>query len=137
MTEKNILMRMRDVKAELAETEMRQKALKAEFDYYKNLVARMLIDQEAKTTTKFDDIGSVSLLAPLVRASIDKAQEEEAFEFVRECGEPEIIKLSIHPQTLYGFVGRVIEQGIAIPKYIDYWFEQSVRCNFKPMSGSR
>lgn len=137
MTEKEILTRMRDLKFELAETEARQKQLKAEFDYYKFLVARMLVDQEAKTTTKFDDIGSVSLLAPLVRADIDKVQQEEAFDFVRKCGEPEIIKLSIHPQSLYGFVGRIIEQGIPIPKCISYWFEPSVRCNFKPMSGSR
>lgn len=134
MTEKDILARMREVKAELAEVEARQKELKSEFDYYKFLVARMLVDQEAKTTTKFDDIGSVSLLAPLVRATIDKEREEDAFGFVRQCGEPEIIKLSIHPQTLYGFVGRVIEQGIAIPKCIDYWFEPSVRCNFKPVT---
>jgi len=129
-TERELIEHLAKVKFELEIITAQKTKLEEEFKNLKYIVANMLMDMDAKTTTKFE-IGSVSLLKPLVRAEIDKNREEEVFDFVRKVGEPEIIKLSIHPQSLYGFVGRCIDSGLALPDSITSWFEPSIRCNFK------
>lgn len=129
-SEKELLIYTRKIKLELDAVTARKAQLENEYKALKYIVSTYLVDIDAKRTAMYEDIGSVSLLAPLVRAEYEKNQEEAVFDFVREAGEPEIIKLSIHPQSFYGFVGRCIDKGLEIPKAIEYHFEPVIRCNF-------
>jgi hypothetical protein len=130
MTEKDLLIKLREAKFKKEFLESELKAATAEFDKQEAILVEMLTEKDAKTTAKYDGIGSVTLLAPLVRAQTNKEYEGELFEFVKTKGEEAIIKLAIHPQSLNGFVGRCLDRGDQLPEFLTYYLQPSIRCNF-------
>jgi hypothetical protein len=130
MTEKDLLIKLREAKFNKEYLEVQLKAATMEYDKQEAILVEMLTEKDAKTTAKYDGIGSVTLLAPLVRAQSNKEYEGELFEFVKDKGEGAIIKLSIHPQSLNGFVGRCLDRGDLLPEFLKYYLQPSVRCNF-------
>ena len=97
------------------------------FDEKKFQLIEYLQDKNAKSTAKYDGIGSASWIAPRVYAEFDKNCEEELFEFIRQSGEGEIIKLQVHPSSLSGFISRVLEEGKSIPDYVGVRFEYGLQ----------
>ncbi len=129
--EKDLLIQLRVAKFRLEDAIKEKTEAQREFDRLEAVLVEMLTEKDAKTTANYDGIGSVTLLKPLVRAEYDKNRESELFEFVKSKGEEAIIKLSIHPQSLYGFVGRCLDRGDLVPEFVKYWLQPSIRCNFK------
>lgn len=134
--EKELLEKFVNAKKRHEELELAEKQAKTELEQAETLLVQSLIDREAKATAKYEGLGFASLAKPRVYASFDKEREEEVFSFVKDQGEGELIKLSIHPQSLNGFVGRVLENGNAIPlirigeeetPLIKYFLKQGVR----------
>ncbi len=129
-SEKELLLKVREVKLELDAVTTRKVQLENEFKLLKYIVSNYLFDIDAKTTAKYDGIGFITLKAPLIRAEMNMEQEEAIFDFIRKMGEPEIIKLSVHHSALDGFVGRCIDKGVHIPEGLSYRFEPSILCKF-------
>jgi len=129
-SEKEMLTELRRVKFAFEIATAQKAQLENQFKALKYIVNNYLLDINAKRTTTYENIGSVTLKAPLIYAELDKEYEEAVFDFVRQAGEPEIIKLSIHPSTLSSFVDRCIEKGLALPGGLSYRFEPSIQCNF-------
>ena len=136
MNEKEILENYVHAKRRHSEIEEAEKSAKAVLEQAESLLVQSLIDREAKATAKYDGLGFASLAKPKVYANYAKENEDKVFKFVEDQGEKEIIKLSIHPQTLNGFVGRLIEVGASIPllpvgdqqlPLIAYYLKQGVR----------
>lgn len=130
MTEKDQLIKLREAKFRLEKSKLEQTEAQKEYDKQEAIIVEMLTEKDAQTTAKYDGIGSVTLLAPLVRAQTNKEHEEELFEFVKKKGEGAIIKLNIHPQSLNGFVGRCLDRGDKLPEFLSYYLQPSIRCNF-------
>jgi len=130
MTEKDLLIKLREAKFNKEYLESELKKATIEFDRFEAILVEMLTEKDAKTTAKYDGIGSVTLLAPLVRTQTNKEFEEELFEFVKQKGEEAIIKLAIHPQSLNGFVGRCLDRGDRLPDFLTYYLQPNTRCNF-------
>jgi hypothetical protein len=130
MTEKDLLIKLRETKFKLEDTTKAKTEAQKEFDRLEAILVETLTEKDAKTTAKYDGIGSVTLLAPLVRAQTNKEHEEELFEFVKQRGEEAIIKFAIHPQSLNGFVGRCLDRGDQLPEFLTYYLQPNTQCNF-------
>ena len=70
----------------------------------------------AKTTAKYDGIGSFSRLEPRVYASFRKENERAVFDYLTEQGRQDMIKPTVHPQSLSAFVKECLENGKQLPK---------------------
>lgn len=126
-TEREILESFVIAKKRLDELDEARKAAQLEYDRAESQLVQSLIDREAKSTAKYEGLGFATLSKPKVYASYDKTKEPEVFSFIEQQGEKELIKLTVHPQTLNGFVGRLIEGGIGVPEYMTYYLKQGVR----------
>lgn len=130
MLEQDLLWRLKEADERFDRAQAELKEAEATVEWLQASIAELLIDKNAKTTAKYDGIGSVTLLKPLVRAEYDKNYQAELFTFVKDKGEESIIKTDIPWQSLGGFVGRILDTGQCTPGFITYWFKQSIRRNF-------
>ncbi len=59
-----------------------------------------------------------------LRVSVKKENQEELLKWVDEdCGRPDMIKPTIHHQTLTGFINRRIKDCESVPKFIEMYFQ--------------
>lgn len=70
----------------------------------------------ATTTAKYDGVGSFSVLKPRVYASFKKDNEKAVFDYLTKEGRADMIKPTIHPQSLSAFVTECLENGKQLPK---------------------
>lgn len=129
-SEKDLLIDLRKAKLRLEQAIKEKTMAEKEFDKLEAIIVEMLTEKDAKVTAKYDGIGSVTLLKPLVRAEYKKEFEPQVFDFLKTKGEDTLIKLTVHPQSFYGFVGRCLERGDKLPEFITYYLQPSIRCNF-------
>lgn len=101
-------------------------AAKEEYDQaLSDLAAHMI--ESGKKSLNFQGVGTVTLLEPIIRANVLKENQELLLNFVREIGRGECIKESIHHSTLGTLIKELLSQGKALPEYIGYYLEPSIR----------
>lgn len=83
-----------------------------------------LLKHDTESTKVYEGYGRVSISGRSPKASITEENKEKAFEWIRSIGRGEIIKPTIHPATLNGFVDEVIGGTMAevkkLPEFISY-----------------
>ena len=104
------------------------KQTKEALDKCEDDLANFMTDSGMKTTSKYLDLGHVTLLDPRVAfTNYDKFEEPNVFKFIEEKGEGPMIKLQVHPSSFRSFVGRMLKQGVSIPPFIQYGLRPSIR----------
>ena len=88
-------------------------------------LATYMSDSNLKTL-RFTDLGAVTLKAPTPRPKYDKENEEMVFEYVKKSGAASIIKETIHPGTFSSFIKEQLSGGVAIPEFIQIYFQPSL-----------
>lgn len=59
-----------------------------------------------------------------LRVSVEKEKNDQLLKWVDEdCGRPDMIKPTIHHQTLLGFIGRRLKDGESVPSFIKMYFQ--------------
>lgn len=120
------------LEAELRKINIKLKGTEEEPGGIEKELTEFMSDANLKTV-KFDDIGSVTLMAPKPRPSYEKELEDQVFQFVREQGGDAIIKPTIHPSTFSSFVGELLAKGIPMPEYLQIFYQPSLK--FTPKKG--
>jgi len=60
--------------------------------------------------------------------SVDKEEQDKLLQWVDdECGRGDMIKQSVHPSTLSGFINRRIDAGDPVPAFIKLFFKPGLR----------
>ena len=90
----------------------------------------------AVSTAKYEGIGSFTKLKPRVYASYRKENESVVFDWLRGKGREDLIKPSVHSQSLSALVAELLEKGDPIPQageepLITYYSAESLRFNPK------
>ena len=127
LTERDLVIRFRDAKTKRDEArDVLEKANK-EYETAESQLAEALAAQGKKTTAKYEGIGHVTLVKPRLYASCQKENEDQLFAFLREAERGDLIKEAVHSGSLSSFVGQMIEEGQAVPEYINYYLKTSLR----------
>ncbi len=128
MTERELVLEYKLAKDDVERLEELSKTAKDRFDKAQLALVEELQMKGASQTAKYDGVGRISILKPLVGArSLD---EEKLFEFLKENGRDDLIKLTVHHKTLGSFVKEQLDAGdagIKLPDFIEYWFKLSTR----------
>lgn len=85
----------------------------------------------ATSTAKYEGVGSFSKLQPRVYATYKKDDEATVFAFLRNVGREDLIRPSIHPQSLSALVKEHLETGKPLPEAIAYYSAEALRFNPK------
>lgn len=128
MTERELVLEYKTAKDEVEKLEDSLKTAKDRFDKAQVALVEELQSKGASQTAKYDGVGRITILKPLVGArSLD---EEKLFTFLRNSGRDDLIKLTVHHKTLSSFVKEQLDAGdlgIKLPEFIEYWFKPSTR----------
>lgn len=111
--------RLAEINCELSGSEENPGGLTAE-------IATFMQDSSLKTI-KFDDLGSVTLLAPTPRPKYEKENEQDVFDFVSKNGGNGLIKPTIHPSSFTSFIKELLEKGENLPEYIKVFYQPALR----------
>ncbi|MBI4708217.1 MAG: hypothetical protein HY761_09905 [Candidatus Omnitrophica bacterium] len=127
MDEREMLVKYIDARDKLNKLKEELTEAQKIFDEEESRLVTMLIDKEATSTARYEGVGFATLTKPRLFASYSKEYEQDVFQFVEKSGERELMKISIHPSFLSGFVSRLIEDGKVVPEFVRYYMKQGVR----------
>lgn len=124
-TERQLVLEYNSAKEEVDLLENKIKIAKENFEKAQAKLIEELQSKGASQTAKYDGIGRITILKPLVGArSVD---EERLFGYLRQIGRDDLMKMTVHHKTLSSFVKELLDAGMEIPEFIEYWFKPSTR----------
>lgn len=125
MNEKDLVLEYKLAKDELERLEDESKKAKERFDKAQLKLVEELQTKGASQTAKYDGIGRITIMKPLVGARSEN--EDVLFDYLKQIGRDDLIRPTVHHKTLSSFVKEMLEGGQEIPDFIEYWFKPSTR----------
>lgn len=125
MTEKELVLEYKLAKDEVDRLDDESKKAKDRFEKAQAKLVEELQSKGASQTAKYDGVGRITILKPLVGARSEN--EDVLFEYLKKIGRDDLMKLTVHHKTLSSFVKEMLENGKEIPDFIEYWFKPSTR----------
>lgn len=127
MTEKNLLYKLKTAKARRESCKEAFEKAKHDYDIAEQDLLDHLEGLEATATAKYEDLGYAMIPKPRLYASCNAENQESLFEFLKEQGREDLIKVSVNAQSLSSFTKEQIEEGGYIPEFINYYLKSSIR----------
>lgn len=125
MNEKDLVLEYKLAKDELERLDDETKKAKERFDKAQLKLVEELQSKGASQTAKYDGIGRITIMKPLVGARSEN--EDVLFDYLKQIGRDDLIRPTVHHKTLSSFVKEMLEGGQEIPDFIEYWFKPSTR----------
>ena len=118
MNERELVMHYRNAK--LTHQNLKESLASAQesLDKAEHALIELLESKDAKSTAKYIGVGYVTMVKPHLYARYVKDNETEVFAFVHSAGRGDMIKPTIHTQSLSNFVKDCIAEGKDVPEYI-------------------
>lgn len=82
-------------------------------------------DNGAEATAKYEGLGRFQICKPVLRVNIVEGMENEAFRFLKDNGEGDMIKETIHWKSLASVMSDRVEKNEPLPECFKYYFKQS------------
>lgn len=125
MTERELVLEYKLAKDEVERLEDESKKAKNRFEIAQAKLVEELQSKGASKTAKYDGVGTITLMKPLVGARSEN--EDVLFDYLKQIGRDDLIKPTVHHKTLSSFVKEMLDAGMEIPDFIEYWFKPSTR----------
>lgn len=125
MTERELVLEYKLAKDNLESLEDDTKKAKSRFEIAQAKLIEELQSKGASKTAKYDGVGTITLMKPSVGAKSEN--EDVLFDYLKQIGRDDLIKPTVHHKTLSSFVKEMLDAGMEIPDFIEYWFKQSTR----------
>lgn len=127
MTEQELLNSYVTARKEVKRLDDLLKEAKDVLEKAETLLIGYMDDNSITSTAKYDELGRVSKIAPMLRVSIEPGKEPEAMDFLRSIGEGNAIRETIHWKTLSSIMKGKIEKNEPLPDSFKYYFQEQVR----------
>ncbi len=127
LTERDLVIKFRDAKLKKDKADEAFEVARAEYDKCESELIEMLEARNATSTAKYEGIGHVSLAKPQLYASCRKEYEDKLFAYLSTQGRDDLIKQTVNPRSLSGFVKEIIDNGMTVPEFISYYLKSSAR----------
>ena len=124
-TERELVLEYAKAKEEVETLEEKLKTAKDRFEKAQSKLIEELQTKGASQTAKYDGVGRITILKPLVGAR--SINEDALFDYLKRIGRDDLMKMSVHHKTLSSFVKEMLDGGQEIPDFIEYWFKNSTR----------
>ena len=129
--EKELVERYRKAKEDYKAVSDAASLAKTEMLSLEEEIVKYMVDNQKKRTAGYEDIGSVTLNKPKVRASCVEANKPKLFDYLEEISRKDMIKTSVHVSSLSTLVKEILEEGKEPPKFISYYLQDSLTLNKK------
>ena len=89
-------------------------------------LADFLTENGREATAKYKNVGVATMKSPKVYISFTKDKEDMVFEWVKEIGNGDIIKETIHNGTLTSICKERLSQGEELPEFINVFYKPQI-----------
>lgn len=118
MDERSLLEDFINRKNEVANKEEELKATKEQLRKAQEQLIQFLSDRQMTSTGKYEDLGCVSLRS-FNTYKVTEGNQDQLMGFIQENGYEGVIKQSIHHKTLDRVLNELIEEGKALPEFVE------------------
>ena len=127
MTEREMLQNYADARLEAEQLSEQLKDAEAARNIAEATIIDALESKDATATAKYEGLGSLSLMKPKVRASVNEEYKEDLYEFLKDQNCDTIIRKYVHYTDLDKFVASLLEEGVSYPEFITYIWKKGVQ----------
>jgi hypothetical protein len=127
MDEREQILRLKELRDAKTDLEAKLTDVKREYVRIESELVESLMADGKEATARYEDAGYCLLMQPKVRANVNKEFEDEFKSYLKSIGRDDIIKETIHPQTLCAFVKGALEDGQQLPDYVSYFLQPQMR----------
>lgn len=127
MTEKNLVEEFRERFERTRKIEQQLEEEKAALERVKQSLLDLMEAAGTERTATYEGVGFITRLKPRIYASYNRENEDALFNELERISRTDIIRRTIHPQTLAAFVSERIEAGDQIPQQISYALKHNIR----------
>lgn len=127
MPEQKMLKEYADARKQVADLTVQLDDAKERRNNAEERLLKFMDDKGIKATAKYDGIGRLTIIAPMLRVSIEEGKDAEAFEYLRSSGEADSIKQSVNWKTLASIMKAKVEANEPLPDCFTYYFQQQSR----------
>ena len=129
MNEKNMILFYKDACSQVDILEEQLKDAKKNKYLTEFKLIEHLRDSGADKTASYDGLGSVTAVKPRLYASCPQENNPQLFDWLRSIDRAEIIKPTVHSGSLSTLIKENVEEGIAPPEFVSYYYKESIRLN--------
>lgn len=115
-------------KTKVAHKEDELKSAKEYLRIAQERLIQYLSDRQMTSTGKYEDLGSVSLRSFNTYKVPEEAQQD-LLKFIEDNGYQDVIKQSIHHKTLDRVLNELIEEGRALPEFVESYNVTTLQIN--------
>lgn len=119
--ERELVEKLRDAKDKKTRAEAEFESAKEELLKVENELIELLDDQGKKSSAKYEGLGHVTIPKGRIYASFIEGQEAVAINELERSGRGDMIKRTVHSQTLSTFVKELVERNDPIPAGITFY----------------
>ena len=127
MDEREKILRLKELRQVKNDLESSLSEVKKEFLKIESELVESLMSEGKEATARYEDAGYCLLMQPKVRANVNKEFEDDFKNYLKSIGRHDIIKETIHPQTLSAFVKCALEENQHLPEYVSYFLQPQIR----------
>jgi hypothetical protein len=127
ITERDLVQALKAAREKKEEMELKLKAAKDAEMKAEAALIELLEANSADATAHYEGVGHFKLMKPRLYASVKKENEDKLFAFLEEIGREDLVKTVVPAPTLSTFVKERMENGEAVPEFVEYYLKQSLR----------
>lgn len=110
MSERDLIQKFTQAKEAKEAAEAVLATAEADYQYYEFLILERCEALGTSKTGEYTDLGHVTVMKPAIYANCAQEVQAKLFENIRAMGREDLIKETIHPSALSGFVGECIDE---------------------------
>ena len=115
-------------KTKVAQKEDELKSAKEYLRIAQERLIQYLSDRQMTSTGKYEDLGGVSLRS-FNTYKVSEENQDQLLQFIQQNGYEGVIKQSIHHKTLDRVLNELIEEGRALPEFVESYNVTTLQIN--------
>lgn len=129
MTEKDLVAEFRRQKEQVETLTTQLEEAKRELKETESVLLNILQADGRDRSSRYENIGSVTVVKPRVFASCLKENEPMLFDYLVKVGRDDLVKTTVNTNSLSAFVKDLLENGNEPPEFISYYLQSKLQMN--------
>jgi hypothetical protein len=127
LNERDLVSQYKVAKEQKAELEDRLKLANEILAGTETRLIEFLEAKSAVATASYEGLGYVQIQKPRLYASYKQDDIEQLGKFLRDNHREDLLGVRVMPSSLASFAGELLDKGIAIPEFINFYFKPQLR----------
>ena len=126
-TERDLVIRFKEADTALRAAKEAKEQAEKDKDKAEDKLVEYLVANHAEQSARYEGIGYAKRMKPRCFASCLKENQETLFDYLKKQGREDLVKMGVAAPSLSSFVKELFENGEAVPDFINYYHQPSIK----------